>query len=276
METFSNLDYSALDDRKPTRIKTSQITLPAMNILLGSLIVGGIILIMVIGAFGLDNGTENLILLPILGAISWFIYKHVYQSTDHAIRLSNFAATNKLAYSWGYLPNVGFKGILGQGKGKYPITSLIEGWIQGNRFRFYHLARLTTRGMYSIFEVELDQSYPHILLDSRSNSKLGVEIKKGLGENSLKRVEHEFERHFDVYSDVDNTLTLQVVEPSLMQSMLDDSLNLDMELVDDKLYLIVKFDYYNPTRMRYIFNAVEQILNNLDAAPLDSPKHLRS
>lgn len=235
-------------------------------------------------------GAGPAIILVLLSWGGWaFLLK--YQQTKyspHITRLSNFAVSNGFGFKIGLVNEFRFekgekgrnmissarrefKGVLANSQKAVHTAAEISGVITNNhQFAIYNVMDIGRTGINTVFEVTLSGSYPHVLLDANANNLMNMvsNIAHLLGDMQQVSLEGNFDQHFRLFTAADPTSTLQVIEPSIMASMVDYSLKFDVEIVEDRMYLIAPYTEVNSLGMQSFFVAAEQLVLNLDRAPL--------
>lgn len=89
--------------------------------------------------------------------------------------------------------------------------------------------------------LQLDRRLPHILLDARANNGLfGSNLPIGFNRSQILSLEGDFDRHFTLYcpSGYERD-ALYVFTPEVMAAFIDSASHVDVEIVDDLLFVYV-------------------------------------
>jgi len=183
-------------------------------------------------------------------------------------RLDRFARANGLAFN-PWLPAPSRPGMifsLGRARGAHDVVS-------GTRRRWVEVANYTyetgsgkdtTTHFWGYLALRLDTPLPNIVLDATSNnglfgaSNLPVMFKK----DQRLSLEGDFDRHFELYCPRGYEQdALYLFTPDIMARFIDNAAQVDVEIVDDWLFLYAKrnFSTLDPATWTWLFSIVDAL-----------------
>ncbi len=188
-----------------------------------------------------------------------------------AWRLEQFARANHLHY----IPELGAPALPGmifaQGHSKRA-----RDLVRGTEPRFVEFAnyRYTTGSgknqsthTWGYVAIKLDVPLPHIVLDAKGNNSLfGTNLPVSLDPQQRLRLEGEFNDFFTLYCPQGyETDALYLFTPDIMARFIDHAAALDIEIVDDWLFLYARRDLVtlDPATWAWLFGAVQALLDKL-------------
>ena len=108
---------------------------------------------------------------------------------------------------------------------------------------------------------------PHIVLDATSNNGLfGSNLPSTFARSQRLSLEGDFDRYFSMYCPEGyETDALYLFTPDIMARFIDNAAALDVEIVDDWLFLYTKRDAVtlDPASWAWMFGAVAATLDKL-------------
>lgn len=190
-------------------------------------------------------------------------------SAARMYRLDGFARANGMSYQPRY-DNPGLPGMifsLGSARQASDI-------VRGERPRFVEFAnyRYTTGSgknrtthAWGYVAVKLDVPLPHIVLDATSNNGLfGSNLPQVFDKDQRLGLEGDFDRHFALYCPAGYERdALYLFTPDIMARFIDNAAALDVEIVDDWLFLYAKRDFstLDPATWAWLFSVVGALLD---------------
>lgn len=115
--------------------------------------------------------------------------------------------------------------------------------------------------------VKLDTPLPHIVLDATSNNSLfGSNLPLTFDRDQRLSLEGDFDRYFALYCPADYERdALYLFTPDIMARFIDNAAALDVEIVDDWLFLYAKRDFstLDPQTWAWLFSVVGALLDKL-------------
>ncbi len=211
-------------------------------------IVGGVIVVMVVAIVRVLSGSRD----------KWY-------------RLDHFAHANAMTY----LPAIGSPPLPGMifGQGGSRQASDV---VRGDRPRFVEFAnyRYTTGSgrnrtvhKWGYVAVKLDVPLPHIVLDAVGNNTLfGSNLPASFDKDQRLSLEGDFDRFFSLYCPAGYERdALYLFTPDIMARFIDNAAALDVEIVDDWLFLYAKRDFstLDPAMWAWLFTVVAALLDKL-------------
>ncbi|MCT9819494.1 hypothetical protein N3K63_04250 [Microbacterium sp. W1N] len=116
--------------------------------------------------------------------------------------------------------------------------------------------------------VKLAHPLPHIVLDATSNNSLfGSNLPTSFDRDQRLSLEGDFDRHFALYCPAGYEAdALYLFTPDIMARFIDNAAALDVEIVDDWLFLYAKRDLVtlDPSTWAWLFSVVGSLLGKLD------------
>lgn len=250
-------------------------------IVIGALFLGGVGLIVLVGAVVAtvaDGGhlawvtlILPLILLITVPALIALTLVNGSRQKERRYRLARFAEANAMTY----VPRLNEPRLPGMlfGLG-YERMSLDV--LRGEQPRFVEFAnyRYTTGSgksrtthTWGYVAIHLDAPLPHIVLDALSNNALGLSnLPATFDRGQRLRLEGDFDRHFALYCPQGyETDALYLFTPDIMARFLDNAAQLDVEIVDDWLFLYLRRDIAttDPGSWAWLFSVVSALLDKL-------------
>ena len=113
--------------------------------------------------------------------------------------------------------------------------------------------------------IKLDVPLPHIVLDARSNNGLfGSNLPATFDKDQRLSLEGDFDQHFSLYCPEGYERdALYLFTPDIMARFIDNAAALDVEIVDDWLFLYGKreFSGLDPATWAWLFSVVAALLD---------------
>jgi hypothetical protein len=214
-------------------------------------------------------------LLPFLiiaGVLAVLIFSAVAANRAAAkrmLRLDRFARANAMSY----LPALGAHSLPGMifGIGNSRMATDV---VRGERPRFVEFANYEyTNGSgksknthkWGYVAVKLDVPLPHIVLDATGNNGLfGSNLPATFDKDQRLGLEGDFDRYFSLYCPEGYEAdALYLFTPDIMARFIDNAAALDVEIVDDWLFLYAKRDFstLDPATWGWLFSVVGALLD---------------
>lgn len=186
-------------------------------------------------------------------------------------RLSRFAQANGLEF----VPQIADPGLPGMvfrlGHSRV-ATNLLRG--QQPRFVEFGNYRYTTGSgknrtthRWGYVAVKIDNLLPHIVLDAKgNNSLLGSNLPVVYQKEQRLKLEGDFDSYFSLYCPAGYEAdALYLFTPDIMQRFIAHAAELDVEIVDDWLFLYAKRDLstLDPATWSWLFGTVQAVLQKL-------------
>jgi len=227
-----------------------------------------------------DMGTPFLFaafgaLLPILvmggalAAIAIFLTRGTLGRNERWYRLDRFAAANGMTYLPA-LPSPALPGmIFGTGSSR-SSSDLVRG--ESPRFVEFANYKYTTGSgknrtthRWGYVAIKLDVPLPNIVLDATSNNGLfGSNLPATFDRDQKLSLEGDFDQYFSLYCPEGYEQdALYLFTPDIMARFIDHAAALDVEIVDDWLFLYGKreFSGLDPATWAWLFSVVAALLD---------------
>lgn len=190
---------------------------------------------------------------------------------ERMLRLDRFARANGMSYQ-PQLPAPRLPGMIFQVGSSRTASDLVR----GDRPRFVEFAnyRYTTGSgknktthRWGYVAVKLDVPLPHIVLDATGNNGLfGSNLPQAFDRDQRLGLEGDFDRYFSLYCPAGYERdALYLFTPDIMARFIDNAAALDVEIVDDWLFLYAKRDFstLDPATWAWLFSVVGALLDKL-------------
>ncbi|GAA1921786.1 hypothetical protein GCM10009775_12760 [Microbacterium aoyamense] len=188
---------------------------------------------------------------------------------DRRYRLDRFARANGMSY----LPQFANPGLPGMifSLGSSRMSSDL---VRGEKPRFVEFAnyRYTTKSgknstthRWGYVAVKLDVPLPHIVLDATGNNSLfGSNLPASFDKDQRLSLEGDFDQFFSLYCPAGYERdALYLFTPDIMARFIDNAAALDVEIVDDWLFLYGQRDFstLDPAMWNWLFSVVAALLD---------------
>lgn len=194
--------------------------------------------------------------VPINIAI-WVLFGKLLKSgREYSIRAALFAERNKFTFklSSGQVHSKStLLGVLKSPKSSNIVTGIFEDTP-------FSLFTTYGNGLYIVLKIQLQNKYPHIVLDSTDNNFLSSNLRQKLPSEKEIVLEGNFPDYFKVFSAGSSVETLQILTPELMGRMIGYPKKADIEIVEDQLHLILNYKTLTEQDIRMLFESAKQIL----------------
>ena len=221
------------------------------------------------------GGFGSFAVLLVIGSVgvgaTLLIVRGVRGSAERWYRLDRFAQANGLTwYPQSVAPSLPGM-IFGQGSSRQANDI-----VRGERPRFVEFAnyRYTTGSgknktthRWGYVAIKLASPLPHIVLDAVGNNALfGSNLPRVFDKDQRLSLEGDFDRHFALYCPQGYEQdALYLFTPDIMARFIDHAAELDVEIVDDWLFLYAKRDFstLDPNTWAWLFSVVGALLDKL-------------
>ncbi len=191
---------------------------------------------------------------------------------ERRYRLDRFATANGMTY----LPSLAsptLPGMIFSAGSSRSASDLVRG--QHPRFVEFANYQYTTGSgknrtthKWGYVAIKLDVPLPHIVLDATSNNGLfgSSNLPASFDKDQRLSLEGDFDRHFSLYCPQGYEAdALYLFTPDIMARFIDNAAALDVEIVDDWLFLYVKRDFstLDPATWAWLFGSVGALLDKL-------------
>ena len=188
---------------------------------------------------------------------------------ERRYRLDRFARANGMSY----VPRIddpGLPGMIFSVGSSRNATDLVR----GDRPRFVEFGNYEyttgsgknkTTHNWGYVAVKLDVPLPNIVLDATSNNSLfGSNLPTSFDKDQRLSLEGDFDRYFDLYCPAGyEPDALYLFTPDIMARFIDHAAALDVEIVDDWLFLYARreFSTLDPATWAWLFSVVGALLD---------------
>ncbi|MGN6219803.1 MAG: hypothetical protein ACTHNQ_09875 [Microbacterium sp.] len=190
-------------------------------------------------------------------------------SGERMYRLDRFARANGMSY----VPRFDDPGLPGMifshGSSRY-ATDLVRGehprFVEFGNFQYTTgSGKNKTTHNWGYVAVKLDVPLPNIVLDATSNNSLfGSNLPTSFDKDQRLSLEGDFDRYFDLYCPEGYEAdALYLFTPDIMARFIDHAAALDVEIVDDWLFLYGRRDFstLDPATWAWLFSVVGALLD---------------
>ena len=186
-------------------------------------------------------------------------------------RISRFAAANNLVYE-DAVDNPPLPGMI-FGRGSRRASTAV---VRGFQPRFVEFANYqytvssgnnSTTHRWGYVAVKLDVPLPHIVLDAVGTNALGSNLPAALSKDQRLSLEGDFDRYFHLYCprgyEAD---ALYLFSPDIMARFIDNAAALDVEIVDDWLFLYMQrpASTTDPATWAWLFGTVGALMSKFE------------
>ncbi len=134
-------------------------------------------------------------------------------------------------------------------------------------------ARNVIRTQFTVFELRLQSSMPHIYIDSQHNHLGRSHLIGGYFESAERvRLEGGFENDFIIYADKQNLLDVwDILSPDIMEFLQSQGKDFNVEIINDRLYILKPKLVLSSVELERYLQTIEVITDRLQPR-LDSYK----
>ena len=246
------------------------------------LVFGGVFAVVFLGMFGtvasamiISGSIGWLFVIPVLlilaavGGVVWLTIRIFRGSRERWYRMARFADANAMSYvpmlTSPALPGM----IFTQGRSR-----VARDLIRGEQPRFVEFANYRyvtgsgknqTTHKWGYVAIKLDVPLPHILLDAVGNNGLfGSNLPTSFDRDQRLSLEGDFDKYFALFCPRGYERdALYLFTPDIMARFIDNAAELDVEIVDDWLFLYAKRDLstLDPATWAWLFATVGALLD---------------
>ncbi|WP_060916169.1 hypothetical protein [Microbacterium oleivorans] len=235
-------------------------------------LVGGLVTAMVADGSRTLGAVGSFVILGVIGvAAAALIVRGVRGSAERAYRLDHFARANGMTWypeaSAPPLPGMIFS---------HGHSRKARDILRGEKPRLVEFAnyRYTTGSgknqtthRWGYVAIRLGTPLPHIVLDAEGNNALfGSNLPQAFDRSQRLRLEGDFDKHFALYCPEGYEQdALYLFTPDIMARFIDNAAQLDVEIVDDWLFLYAKRDFstLDPRTWAWLFSVVGALFDKL-------------
>ncbi|MFD7869144.1 hypothetical protein ACFV3I_01490 [Microbacterium sp. NPDC059771] len=213
-----------------------------------------------------------LVLIVLLAAaVGVLIWMAVRNGQATRYRLHRFAQANGMTYE----PRVDdppLPGMIFQLGRSRLATDLVRGshprFVEFGNYQYtVQSGKNSTTYRWGYVAVKLDVPLPNIVLDATGNNGFGSNLPASFQRAQRLSLEGDFDRHFTLYCPEGYEQdALYLFTPDIMARFIDNAAQLDVEIVDDWLFLYTqrKVSTLDPATWAWLFGAVGALLTKFD------------
>ncbi|MBY0688282.1 DUF3137 domain-containing protein [Microbacterium marinilacus] len=246
------------------------VTVPLMLGMLGA--VTAFISVVAVGGLGLLVVPAVLGVIAVVGVLIWLAVRHFGGSAkERRYRLDGFARANAMQY----MPRLATPPLPGMifDRGS---SRLATDLLRGEQPRFAEFANYQyttgsgknqTTHRWGYVAIHLDTPLPHIVLDAVGNNGLfGSNLPASFSKQQRLSLEGDFDQYFTLYCPQGYEAdALYLFTPDIMVRFMDNLAQLDVEIVDDWLFLYAgrPVSTTDPATWAWLFSAVSALMDKL-------------
>ena len=216
-------------------------------------------------------GLPFLFFFVVLVAIAAFAFIAHRRSRVARFRLSRFATANGMTYQDQVndppLPGMIFH--LGRSR---KATQLVRGhtprFVEFGNYQYtVKSGKNSTTYKWGYVAVKLDVPLPNIVLDALGNNGFGSNLPASFARDQRLSLEGDFDKYFTLYCPEGYEQdALYLFTPDIMARFIDSAAQLDVEIVDDWLFLYTKREAstLDAATWAWLFGAVGALMTKLD------------
>ncbi|MGV2901882.1 DUF3137 domain-containing protein [Microbacterium sp. AGC62] len=211
------------------------------------------------------------LIVLLLAAAGVMIWMGVRNARATRYRLHRFAQANGMSYEPKVadppLPGMIFS--LGRSR---QSTDLLRGtrprFVEFGNYQYtVQSGKNSTTYRWGYVAVKLDVPLPNIVLDAKGNNGFGSNLPASFHKEQRLSLEGDFDQHFTLYcpSGYERD-ALYLFTPDIMARFIDNAAQLDVEIVDDWLFLYTqrKVSTLDPATWAWLFGTVGALLTKFD------------
>ncbi|WP_449407068.1 hypothetical protein [Microbacterium maritypicum] len=186
-------------------------------------------------------------------------------------RLDRFARANGMTYE-GRIADPPLPGmIFSLGRSRLS-TDLVRGtrprFVEFGNYRYtVQSGKNSTTYRWGYVAVKLDVPLPNIVLDAKGNNAFGSNLPASFQRAQRLSLEGDFDQHFTLYCPEGYERdALYLFTPDIMARLIDNAAELDVEIVDDWLFLYTqrRVSTLDPATWAWLFGAVGALITKFD------------
>ena len=186
-------------------------------------------------------------------------------------RLSRFAAANNMTYE-DRVDNPGLPGMIFQFGNSRRAQRLVRGhsprFVEFGNYQYtVKHGKSSTTYHWGYVAVKLDVPLPNIVLDAVGNNGFGSNLPASFDKDQHLSLEGDFDQYFTLYCPAGYEQdALYLFTPDIMARFIDSAAQLDVEIVDDWLFLYTQrqASTLDPATWAWLFGAVGALITKFD------------
>ncbi|WP_300266255.1 hypothetical protein [Microbacterium sp.] len=220
-------------------------------IVIGAVVLAGMLPVVGFGIVAALNGGPSLVALPFViffvvaigGGIAFFVNHR--RTRVERYRLSQFAKANGMTYE-DEVANPPLPGMIFSIGGSRKAKQLVRGhsprFVEFGNYQYtVKSGKNSTTYRWGYIAVKLDVPLPNIVLDALGNNGFGTNLPASFDKDQQLALEGDFNRYFTLYCPEGYEAdALYLFTPDIMARFIDNAAELDVEIVDDWMFLYTK------------------------------------
>lgn len=222
--------------------------------------------------FSVAPGLLLIVVAGFIGSVIWGIRTgRLGGGAERSYRLDRFARANAMTW-YPSMPNPPLPGmVFGMGHDR-----VAKDVVRGERPRFVEFGNYRyetgsgkneTTHTWGYIAVKLSSPLPHIVLDAVGNNAMfGSNLPASFDRHQRLRLEGDFDQHFALYCPAGYERdALYLFTPDIMARFIDNAAALDVEIVDDWLFLYTQRQVttLDPATWAWLFSVVRALTDKL-------------
>lgn len=208
------------------------------------------------------------VVIVAFGGIAFFAYR---RKRVARYRLSRFASANGMTYE-DQVRNPPLPGMIFHLGGSRQANQLVRGhtprFVEFGNYQYtVKSGKNSTTYRWGYVAVKLDVPLPNIVLDALGNNGFGSNLPASFRKDQRLSLEGDFDRYFTLYCPEGYEQdALYLFTPDIMARFIDNAAQLDVEIVDDWLFLYTKREAstLDPASWAWLFGAVGALITKFD------------
>lgn len=205
----------------------------------------------------------SVIILVTIALIGIITYKN---AGVRALRLEQFCNDNNLTLTPFFTSIDHHDGVIfGIGHSRVARNG-ISGEMNGNNFVLFDYQYTIGNGKnshtdhFGVTMIKLNKKFPHIILDNKQDSSIGLFT---FDKSQRLELEGDFNNYFNVYGPKEYEIeVLQILNPSVMQSLLTINEPMDIEIIGEHLYIYNSGALRRKQTFQAFFTAINQLTSS--------------
>ncbi|MGM7670613.1 hypothetical protein [Microbacterium sp. A93] len=268
---------SAMRARRPSSMTATKIFI----IVIGSIVGFGFLTILLLTTSmllaGISNGGPLIMLMPVLiivgiavvfGLVFWSSSR---QDKIARYRISQFAAANNMTYE-DQIKDPALPGMIFSLGSSRQSARLVRGssprFVEFGNYQYTTgSGKNSTTHKWGYVAVRLDVPLPNIVLDALGNNGFGTNLPASFRKEQHLSLEGDFDKYFSLYCPQGYEQdALYLFTPDIMARFVDNAAQLDVEIVDDWLFLYTRREAstLDPATWAWLFGAVGALITKFD------------
>ncbi|WP_194421048.1 hypothetical protein [Microbacterium abyssi] len=206
--------------------------------------------------------------IAVIGVVAFFGYRH---SRVTRYRLYRFATANGMTYE-DRVDDPALPGMIFSIGRSRQAKRLVRGhsprFVEFGNYQYtVKSGKNSTTYKWGYVAVKLDVPLPNIVLDARGNNGFGSNLPASFRKDQRLSLEGDFDRYFTLYCPEGYEQdALYLFTPDIMARFIDSAAELDVEIVDDWLFLYTKREAstLDAASWAWLFGAVGALITKLD------------